>query len=173
MPIRFRLNRFLSPIFVETGYGNGDGVRKALNAGFSRIYSIEIKPERKQQAAQNFPKAADSGRVTVITGDSATALGPLLDKLGDVRCTFWLDAHCSKKATTFPLMQELDAIAAHSRNDHIILIDDLRVFEKWKISLDAVYAKLHEINPDYTITRIRGQRPRDVLAAVYNTGTDA
>ena len=42
MPINFNLKKYKNSVFLETGTYQGDGIKKALEAGFEKIYSIEI-----------------------------------------------------------------------------------------------------------------------------------
>lgn len=45
MPLKFDLKKYLNKNFVESGTYKRDGIQKALNAGFQKIYSIEVKKE--------------------------------------------------------------------------------------------------------------------------------
>ena len=54
MPIQFDLSEYKSPIFIETGTYNGDGVVKALEYGFEQIYSIEIDKDRYEYCKKKF-----------------------------------------------------------------------------------------------------------------------
>jgi len=167
MPIKFPLKQFLNPVFIETGLDKGQGVYTALRAGFPKIYSIEINPQSIQRVRQRFPRQVQNGRVTLIQGDSAKALLKLLEEIEE-RCTLWLDAHHSPLASMpTVLMPELAALAKHVRNDHTILIDDVRLFDGWGLTIADVSAALRRINPDYIITTRRGHQGRqDILAAI-------
>lgn len=164
MPINFNLGQFLNPVFIETGLYKGVGIRKALEAGFRSIYSIEVSKQHVARATNVFRGPIRNGRVILIHGNSVEKLPGLLEQLPDACCTFWLDAHFG--AGDHPLKHELAIIAEHPRNDHIVLIDDLRMFGKWKLELSEIRELLLQINPEYALSRLCGQIPKDVLAAL-------
>ena len=141
MPIKFGLRQFLNPVFVETGLYRGDGTRKALRAGFKKIYSIEIDRKWIRRARAQMPGHIFSGRLVLIHGGSAERMHEVTAMI-DTPATFWLDAHFGGKRN--PLISELETILAHPRNDHTILIDDLRMFEKWHVDRDRVEQLLLE-----------------------------
>ena len=92
--------------------------------------------------------------------------------------TFWLDAHASGpnipggKYGSCPLVQEIEAINLSPCKDHVIMIDDNRLFgshewdylDKQKV-IDALYA----INPNYKLVYENGEEdgrlPNDILIA--------
>jgi len=167
MPIRFDLKQFLNPVFVETGTHRGGGIKLALKAGFSKIYTIEIEKDKLPYIQKNYGKHLASERVVMIIGDSAEQLPLLLEKLTG-KCTFWLAAHLGGGG--LPLTRELQAILKHTRNDHVIMIDDLRCFERWGIDIKEVKALLLQINPDYELRIMSGwQKLQDILVAIPPT----
>jgi hypothetical protein len=172
MSIRFNLKDYLNDVFVETGLFKGEGSLKAIRAGFQTVYSIEVN----QRFITELPKTIhgsrlvphlQNGRMNTILGNSAIELPKLLEQLPEERLTFWLDAH--QRHPSFPLEKELIAIAAHPRNDHTILIDDLRKFKNWGFDLDVIKQRLLDINPDYEFSTLRGFIANDVLAAIPPT----
>ena len=66
MPINFDLTQFQYKVFIETGCWKGDGVQKALNAGFEKIITIELWSEMVELCTQKFKSHIDSGRVSII-----------------------------------------------------------------------------------------------------------
>ena len=163
MPILFRLKQFRNPVFVETGLYRGHGVQQALKAGFKQIYSIETHRHYVRRARRRFRQFVKAGRVQLIAGQSDIELPRLLETITE-RCTFWLDAHGGGHS---PLIAELEAILAHPRDDHTILIDDVRKFASWGVDAAQVEALLLQINPDYDLSFCRGWQGRpDVRAAV-------
>jgi hypothetical protein len=116
--------------FVETGTFKGDTAAWAA-AEFARVWTIEADPALAQAARTRF---ADRPGVTVIAGDSASALEALVPTLPGP-ALFWLDAHwCGTDPTETagatdqcPLLKELAAIA-RSPYEHAILVDDARYF---------------------------------------------
>jgi hypothetical protein len=62
---------------------------------------------------------------------------PIILKSISEPCLFWLDAHYSAGITAkgeeeTPIQQELEIISKHSCKNHIILIDDARLFNGTK-----------------------------------------
>ena len=175
MPMKFSLLKYLNPIFVETGTARGDGVEKALNTRFNKIYSIELKEEFYERCTRRFEKHIQKGKVEILLGDSTIRLADILKKI-DSRATFWLDAHYSGARSArgnedVPLMRELDLISKHHIKNHTILIDDVRCFGRrgnvdWSnISLDGVIKALKKINPNYSISYENGYVQNDVIVA--------
>jgi hypothetical protein len=74
------------------------------------------------------------------------------------QCLFWLDGHFSGEGTArggedTPIVTELNIIRSHQRNDHVILIDDARMFRgaDGYPTLDHLFTLLKEINPAYIV----------------------
>lgn len=114
--------------FVETGTYLGDTV-DALKCDFEKIYSIELQHDLYDQAKRRF---ADFDHIHVIFGDSGKVLPEILGNIHNP-CLFWLDGHYSSGNTArgskdTPIIEELSHILSHSTADHVILIDDARLF---------------------------------------------
>lgn len=121
--------RFGPSVLVETGTNFGHTVSSALGT-FDTIYSIELDDALWQSAAKRF---ARHPQVRLRHGDSADALAGILSELSQP-ALFWLDAHYSGAGTArgaldSPIMQELAAISRHQVRDHVLLIDDARMFD--------------------------------------------
>ena len=108
-------HRGASDIFVETGTFLGDGVRKAIDARFPAIYSLEIDAGLVERNRAQF---AQHPQVTIVHGDSSKDLGALVAPLAGP-ITFWLDGHYSSNPLTgynpehiCPILLELDQIRA-------------------------------------------------------------
>jgi len=152
------LQKYLSPVFVETGTHDGGGVQVALDAGFEKVISVEIDEERQKQNTLRFQKEIDEGRVTLITGDIIDEFGGIVESLTE-QATFFLDAHWDfgvEGKSKCPLYFELDQIAKSDINNHKILIDDRRCFGEghhWgnEITELEIIKKLQSINSDYEI----------------------
>lgn len=181
--------KFPNPVFVETGTYVGDGVQAALDFGFEEIHSIELGRELYEHCCRRF---SGDDRVHIHHGDSATVLGPVISGITR-RITFWLDGHfhpygiqrkdnvtksawgkspCDcrdpgKCPHWSPLFRELSAIANHVRNDHTILIDDVREFRTvhYEGDIEKVKKTLLGINGAYEFTLHDGAAPNDILAA--------
>ena len=134
--------------FIETGTFYGGSLETALLAGFKAAKSIEVSEKLATRAQARF---VNDPRIEIIHGDTTAVLGPTIDSITE-RMFFWLDAN---DIGNFPLLKELSQIQAHLRNDHTILIDDMRcagteAFEY--VSRESIEAAVYDINPDYTIT---------------------
>lgn len=160
--------KFPNKYFVEVGSFKGDGIERALQAGFSQVYSIEISEQFFNKCKKRFSKKP---QVKLFLGDSAKILYKSIKKI-DESITFWLDGHyCvgTVKDDEQPLiLQELEQIKKHSVKTHTILIDDVRLFgtEYFDfVTLDEIAEKILEINPDYEFFLIDGSVKNDILVA--------
>jgi hypothetical protein len=126
-----------SEVFIETGTFMGNTVA-FLEKSFDKLYSIELSKDLALKAAKRFEGIRN---VTIIQGDSTTEIARLLSTL-NTPVLFWLDGHYSsefwegdeyiitakgEKAT--PILEELTQISNHSIKNHLILIDDARLFK--------------------------------------------
>ena len=146
--------------FVETGTYRGDTTAWAAEH-FTNVYSIELGDTLYRRCVQRF---ANQKNVHLINGDSVTSLARLLPTIKE-RAFLWLDAHYSSRDTekghiSVPLLEELLVIASHPINNHIILIDDYRLFgwmnasgeEDWSaVTEDKIKEILRSINPRYRL----------------------
>jgi len=181
--------KFPNPVFIETGTYVGDGVQAALDFGFEDVHSIELSEKLYDHCCRRF---AGDNRVHIHCGDSTEVLEPLIADIAE-RITFWLDGHfhpygiqrhdnipksawgktpcdCTNPGRCphwSPLFRELVAIAGHARNDHTILIDDVREFKTihYEGDIEKVKRSLLAINPEYIFTYHEGAAPNDILAA--------
>lgn len=158
-------------IFVEGGTSLGWGTATALQAGYQKIYTIELLQTLFDDAQKIFAKEIASGTVVSINGDTQTVLGQILKNINRP-ATFWLDAHFGKKykgeKPRCPLLAELDVIKQHAINTHTLLIDDIRLFGKAAhdfITIDQVKQKILEINPNYQISFLDSNVKNDILLA--------
>jgi len=170
MPTNSNLFRkYMNPIFVETGSYIGMGIQEALDAGFNKVYSIELSNFYYNICVEKFK---NNENVHLIKGDSSEVLYDLIKNI-DENITFWLDGHYSEGDTALgkmwsPLMLELESIKKHKINTHTIIIDDMRC---WKISseynfcVDDITKKLYEINNNYELIYEDGFVPNDILIA--------
>ena len=169
MPIKFNLRQYNTPdsVFLETGLWKCYGVRKALHAGFGRIISIELCPRIFQAGKRRLAKHINSGRVTLLRGDSAEIMETALSLVPDSRIVFWLDGHYQGVGPRLenPLYAELAAIGRHNRKDHTILIDDRRLVSRWGVDQAMVKDMILEVNSNYRFCYLRGYVANDVLCA--------
>lgn len=123
-------------VFIETGTYMGDTV-EFLKHDFNRLFSIELNEDLAAKAAKRF---SNDAKVTIVQGDSATQLAAILSDIKSP-VAFWLDGHYSsefqsgdeyivtgKGEKDTPVMEELIQISQHPVKNHMILIDDARLF---------------------------------------------
>lgn len=159
--------KYMNPVFIETGTYKGEGVQHAIDAGFKKIYSIELSPDLYTQCLVKF----DNDKVKLLHGDSAEMLPKLLKTINDP-IMFWLDGHYSGGDTAMgkkntPLIEELNAIACHVIKIHTILIDDLRGWYHNIHGFDTLdlMKKIKGINKNYWFTLENGFIENDILVA--------
>jgi hypothetical protein len=119
---------FGTQVLVETGTYLGDMVW-AVKDDFHKIYSVELSTELYERAKKRFSKYT---HISIFKGDSSEVLPAILDHIKEA-CLFWLDGHYSegltaKGAKETPILRELKHIFGRSMEDHVILIDDARLF---------------------------------------------
>jgi hypothetical protein len=133
--LRYKDFRLFSDTFIETGSGAGDGIQRALNAGFAHVFSIEAYDENFMICARRFQT---DGQVRLFRGRSVDVLTGLL-RVQTGPCVIFLDAHPSAEnsygyvekargeADYFQdtiIRKEL-ALILGSEHRHVILIDDI------------------------------------------------
>lgn len=168
------LAEHLNPVYVETGIWRSDSLAMAMEAGFQKIYGIEINPEFIQFARdrfdlQNFPLPG----LQLIQGDSAECLWDAIKGIAQP-ITFFLDSHFSLLAhelpgkNPFPLIQELQQIRLHSFKRHTIIIDDFLYMTHPDVTgwcKDQIEGIIKSINPDYEITYEANPVVKNLLVA--------
>ncbi len=158
-------------ILIETGTYNGSFVRKFQDQ-YRKIHTIEIVRDFFDKAKADL---AQYPNIQCHFGHSPGILVQILDTINEP-ATFWLDAHyqggLQSNETKAPILDELKAIATHHIKTHIIMIDDVRLFEvNYKTTKGEVESHLHKINPDYQIKYMPGAEPGDVLVAIPPCGS--
>lgn len=146
-----------SPLFIETGSCNGEGIQRALDAGFHRVKSVEAMPEYYNQSSDRF-----KGNLFVqcYFGSSFEKLPEMIERL-NFPAVFFLDAHPAGPGTAghveilagksdygqnYIITRELEVILSHMP-DHLIIIDDLSIGS----DEDANYMQIClDANPNYT-----------------------
>ena len=171
-------NIFLSytnnKVFIETGSFKGDGIQRAIDAGFERIISIEYTPSYYDICVERFK---ENKNVTIIQGDSVEVLPSILKDIKE-GITFWLDAHYSETSTLFPnkwcpLMEEIPVIVDHAKKyNDTVLIDDLRIWEQDIYDFnfeDIENALITNCNNPIKFSFDAGIIPNDILVAEFNS----
>jgi hypothetical protein len=128
MTIKEYANKYRLKVFIESGTYLGDMVY-AVRGVFEKIYSIELDDNLYESAKAKFLKYS---HMSILHGDSAKVMPKILEHIQDP-CLFWLDGHYSAGITSkgeiaTPILQELRHIFSHTVKDHVILIDDARLF---------------------------------------------
>ncbi len=112
---------------VETGTYYGEMVA-ALRKQFDRVYSIELDPKLAEYSRQRFK---NDPQVKILEGDSGVLVPEVVAQL-DRPAVFWLDAGYYgvdlTKGDLSRLLTELRAILSSSVREHIVLMDDARMF---------------------------------------------
>lgn len=127
-----------SPIFIETGTCYGDGLQRAIDAGFTMLYSVEAHKPFYEHSKKRFRNIPDK-IVKLYHGKSTDKLPEMLANAYRPAVIF-LDAHPAGQGTAGHnelmkegasseyhqhtiLTNELKHILNHSKN-HLIIIDD-------------------------------------------------
>lgn len=161
-------NKYLNPVFIETGTFHGGGVNCALASGFKKIISIEPKIEYYDECSLKFKGEISDKRVTLVLGKSEDYLWPIIENI-NTNITFWLDGHPTglenKSTSTFSLKSEIETIMKHHIKSHTILIDDVRHFCYMGIDKEWIIDAVLKNNKNYIVKyeTVRTEFPNDVL----------
>jgi hypothetical protein len=156
--------------FIETGSGSGEGIRRALQAGYRDVRSVELSKHWYQHCVHEF---WNNPEVRLYHGLSEELLEAML-KPFVVPVTIFLDGHYAGDGTSHgpvscPLLEELAIIGRHPVKTHTILIDDLRCWRRDDptigFGVDEIIEAVKRINPDYVIGYEDGEVPGDILTA--------
>ena len=114
--------------FIETGTYLGETI-DYCKSSFNKLISIELDVALFNNATNKF---AHENKITIYHGDSGILLEKVLTDIEET-CLFWLDGHYSEGITAkgelnTPIISELNHIFNHPVSNHIILIDDARLF---------------------------------------------
>ncbi len=129
LAIKDAQQKYNCKVLVETGTYLGDMVEAQKN-NFSRIITIELSIPLYEKAKRRFRRDQN---VTLIQGDSGKVLNEVVKDLNE-RAVFWLDGHYSSGITAkgdkvSPVYEELEILLNSQIKNHIILIDDARLFK--------------------------------------------
>jgi hypothetical protein len=136
----YRFLRQHGNVLIETGSAAGDGIKRALDAKFDSVCSIEAHAGWYEKCLERFGK---NTKVKLIYGKSTDKLKTAIEifNIGNPNFVFYLDAHASGEASAShkELMEfgpdseysqdniikaELDIILAKKPNS-VIVIDDV------------------------------------------------
>tara|TARA_Y100000004_G_C8922934_1_gene416270 strand:+ start:69 stop:578 length:510 start_codon:yes stop_codon:yes gene_type:complete len=143
-----------SKIFIETGSFTGVGIQKALDAGFTEIYSCELMKKHYDSCMDRF---SDNDNVSLYLGSSEDFLPEILEKV-DQPFVLWLDAHGGYQGVAGePLRQylpkEFEVLSNYSDklNNSVIMVDDANQFLNDQEFTSKVEESLKKIKPNSTI----------------------
>lgn len=146
-------------VFVETGTYKGNTCAIASTV-FKEVHTVELSKELFNYATQRF---AHMPKVFLYQGDSGILLAPILSKIEPTqRIALLLDSHWSGGDTArgddVPILRELACIKKSGIKNCVILIDDIRCFQKQSPTsgdsypypdLSEITGYIHEINDNY------------------------
>lgn len=151
--LEYLKKKFKLSVFIETGTFLGDTTRKASYI-FDKVHSIELSKKLFENASYNL---SDLKNVHLYHGDSSDVLPRILNtEKRDI--LFWLDGHFSEGDTALgtnstPIINEINAIYVSNLENFIILIDDIRIFQKEIPSNPISLRGYPDISEIYEITQ--------------------
>ena len=168
MTIQFNpLDLIVHNIIIESGTYNGS-FTDDVKTKYDQVHTIEIVDQFFNEAVERFK---NDDNITCHHGDSPQVIRDILSNI-DEPVTFWLDAHyqggSQSNDSNKPLLEELKAIKEHHVNTHMIMVDDVRLFDVYGTNPKEVESILLDINPEYIITYCMGVQADDVLVAYIN-----
>lgn len=135
---------------IETGTFLGE-MAEAISSHFRQYVSIELSEQLAKKARNRLKHRKN---VEIICGDSSVVLPEVISKL-DERAIFFLDGHYSggitaKSDIETPVIEEIRWILKHRISDHIVVIDDARLFigRRDYPDMDQFKRILFDLNPD-------------------------
>jgi hypothetical protein len=143
------IHKYGCKILVESGTYLGE-MGEAMKNDINAFHSIEIYEPLYRKAINTFKSYKN---FHFYYGDSAIILPKILNDMNE-KAIFWLDGHYSGEGTgraelDSPIMQELEAIFNHQIKEHVILIDDARLFigNNGYPTIDTLRKYVHENYP--------------------------
>ena len=142
------LSKYKTDNFIEFGTYKGNGCKLAHSLGFKNIHSIEIS---NFYYTLNVISLRRFKNIHLYEGNTLDVLPKLLENINE-QSTFWIDSHNENDC---PILKELEILSKHKIKNHILLIDDMRMFGTAShefITLNQIIKSIKKINPDYQIS---------------------
>jgi hypothetical protein len=142
------LEKYKTNNFIEFGTHKGNGCKLANYLGFENIYSIEIDDFFFNISNLTLRRFKN---IHLFKGSTLNVLPQLLEKI-DEKSTFWIDSHSENNC---PILKELEILSTHKFKNHILLIDDMRMFGTayyGYVTIKQIIDSIMKINPDYQIS---------------------
>jgi hypothetical protein len=169
------LNQYaVGKTFIETGSMEGWTMNVAAQHGFEVMHGIELMQKYYDFSIE---LQKHNPNVHFWLGESPDILPDIVKNL-TTPATFWLDAHASGPNIpggiygNCPLVKEIEAIAQSPCKEHVLMIDDIRLFGTFHwdfVSKDSVLEAIYKINPNYKLAYADGEEtgnlPNDILIA--------
>jgi hypothetical protein len=162
------IEKYLQPVYVETGCSAGDGIFKAHEAGIRKLYGIE--PNNKMYEA--LLRRTEKMDFTLLRGTSEEHMNRVVQEIDvlEQRAIFFLDAHkvgCCENES-YPLVYELMTICKSIHRDHVIMIDDVMLFgNELPDDKQKVIDMLRTINRKYKIEYEHSETNRNDVMVAY------
>ena len=126
--IRHFANKHNIQVFVESGTFLGIMIN-SMKGQFKKLYSIELSEILYKNAIKKFE---NDKNVNIVFGDSGSMLPQVIKDINEP-IIFWLDGHYSGDITAkgvleTPIIKELKTVLEHAVKNHVILVDDARLF---------------------------------------------
>lgn len=170
------LKSFNKNIFIEAGTHKGDSVKIAIESGFKKIYSCEPAIDRCSYCRERFKNEIESGLVVIEPKSSLEFFEDILPKLNE-GAVFWLDSHKDDNVKGLeslppcPILSEIELIHKYGIQDHILLIDDIRIFGNvgWgkDIKVKDIEDKLKLIDKNCQVSFVNGYTKNDILVCKF------
>jgi hypothetical protein len=140
-------------IFIETGTYLGDTIF-SQKGNFKRLLSVELAKKLYRSAVRRFKKYS---HIEIFFGNSGDLLFKIMPEI-KIRSLLWLDGHYSggltaRGKTESPVFKELDAVFANNKLNHVILIDDARLFigQRDYPTIEELTDYVKSKNPEYNV----------------------
>lgn len=162
-------------LWVETGTYKGDGVLAAIAAGYKSLVTFEISKKTSDGAVDRLSVMDLPDDISIkfeVASSKSEKFKSLVTGL-EKSAVFWLDAHLMENRDftldRYPLQEEIRIITG-TRVPHVIMMDDVRLFSRYGLTVEKVKNMVREEWGPETVFHIGSSKegyPDDVLVAVH------